>query len=321
MMICSPRMLAAPVVLAAALTAPQPALADSFADAVASARPSVVAVLPQWVGRPANAEEPEGSGVVLGDGHHIATAAHVIGPAGDIIIRTHEGELLRAALVGSDRGTDIAVLRVARPLPAIEIEAASRAGGEVCALGNAFGLGVSSTCGTVSAVKVSGIGFNPVEDFIQTDAAVNPGASGGALVDENGRLVGLLSAIFTKTSDANIGVNFAVAAPLVARVVETLKTGEAVRWAVAAARFSPHPERGQEGLLGLRVDALIDESDAADRVQPGDVVLHVAGVRTRSRADLQAALSRVTDPGTVDARVLRAGERRTVQLPVIIPGL
>jgi S1-C subfamily serine protease len=92
-------------------------------------------------------------------------------------------------------------------------------GAPVCALSNAFGLGIGITCGVVSANRRSGIGFNRVEDFLQTDAALNPGSSGGALVDLDGRLVGLLSAIFTKDSDANIGVNFAVSTELLLKSV------------------------------------------------------------------------------------------------------
>jgi len=87
-------------------------------------------------------------------------------------------------------------------------------GAPVCALSNAFGLGIGITCGVVSANRRTGVGFNHTEDFIQTDASVNPGSSGGALVDLEGKLVGLLSAIFTKDSDSDIGVNFAVSTEL-----------------------------------------------------------------------------------------------------------
>ena len=101
--------------------------------------------------------------------------------------------------VGRDPLTDLAVLQDrGGPADAAPTAQEPDLGAPVCAVGNQFGLGLSVTCGVVSAVRRSGVGFNPIEDFIQTDAVVNPGASGGALVDGDGRLVGVLSAIFTK---------------------------------------------------------------------------------------------------------------------------
>jgi len=96
-------------------------------------------------------------------------------------------------------------------------------GDPVCAIGNAFGLGLTVTCGVVSGLHKAGVGFNAIEDFVQTDAAVNPGASGGALVNRSGKLVGVLSAIFTKKSDANIGVNFAVSSSLALKAAKLLQ--------------------------------------------------------------------------------------------------
>ena len=95
------------------------------------------------------------------------------------------------------------------------------AGAPVCALSNAFGLGTGITCGVVSTCKRFGVGFNHTEDFIQTDASVNPGASGGALVDPEGRLGGMLSAIFTKDSDFDIGLNSAVSTDLLFKSLPT----------------------------------------------------------------------------------------------------
>jgi S1-C subfamily serine protease len=165
--------------------------------------------------RPApNAAEPEGSGVVVGDGTRVVTADHVLGPGRRLVrvmVRDSDGVIHPARVLARNRLADIAVLALDTPLAAAAWRAGPVGPGlPVCAIGNAFGLGLSVTCGRVSATHRAGIGFNAVEDFIQTDAAVNPGMSGGALVDEDGALVGMLSAIFTKQSDANIGVNFAV---------------------------------------------------------------------------------------------------------------
>ena len=175
---------------------------------------SVVSVLPVWPGRPQGGTggrpgvAPEGSGVVLRPGH-IATAWHVVKPARRIDIRLSDGRILPARLIARDEASDIAVLGVDAALPPIGIAPAPRLAQPVCAVGNAYGLGLSVTCGVVSALNVSNAGFNPVEDFVQTDAASNPGVSGGALVDSEGRLVGMMSAIFASGSDTNIGVNFA----------------------------------------------------------------------------------------------------------------
>src|SRR5690606_40595555 len=132
-----------------------------------------------------------------------------------ISVRLPDGHHVPAEVVGRDAATDLALLRVEAELPPLPLAPDPALGAPVCAVGNQFGLDLSVTCGVVSALHRAGTGFNPVEDFVQTDAVVNPGASGGALVDGEGRLVGLLSAIFTMESDANIGVNFAASAALV----------------------------------------------------------------------------------------------------------
>ena len=175
-----------------------PARAGSLSDAVNS----IVAVLPDWPGgyqrQDRGLEEPEGSAVAVLSEGYLATNAHVLGRPKRVDIRLADGRLVAARIIGRDLRTDIALLKVPINLPVLEIVPPPPLGERVCAVGNAFGLGISMTCGVVSAVNRSNAGFNPVEDFIQTDAAVNPGASGGALVDGEGRLAGLLAAIFTK---------------------------------------------------------------------------------------------------------------------------
>ncbi len=185
------------------------------------ASPSVVSVQPTWpgysrpgFGAPAGTA-PEGTGVAILEPGLIITAAHVVARATEVAVRDHQGRRVPAEILAIDPASDLALLKTELPLvPIIIAEERPATGAHVCAIANAFGLDLSITCGIVSARARSGIGFNPIEDFIQTDAAVNPGASGGALVDEEGRLVGLLSAIFTKESDANAGVNFAVSSEL-----------------------------------------------------------------------------------------------------------
>ncbi|UUX49537.1 trypsin-like peptidase domain-containing protein [Nisaea acidiphila] len=206
-----------------------PGIAAAQTDARAAwsvASPSIFEVEPTWpgyarpgFGAPAGTA-PEGTGIAVLKSGVIATALHVVAKATEIHVRAPDGTVLPAELLRADPRTDLAFLRIdAETVPIRLAEDRPETGAPVCALSNAFGLGIGITCGVVSANRRSGVGFNRVEDFLQTDAALNPGSSGGALVDLEGRLVGLLSAIFTKDSDANIGVNFAVSTELLLKSV------------------------------------------------------------------------------------------------------
>jgi S1-C subfamily serine protease len=194
-----------------------------------AANRSVVVVEPTWPGfaRPGFGAPPgvapAGTGVVYpigqmatAPGSYILTAAHVVVKAERIEVTDSSGVRLEARLHGLDLARDIAVLHVEASLePVVLAEVQALVGMHVCALVNAFGLGTSFTCGVVSAVQLQNLGFNEIEDFIQTDAAVNPGASGGALVLADGTFVGMLDGIFTKEADIDAGVNFAVSLDLI----------------------------------------------------------------------------------------------------------
>lgn len=172
--------------------------------------------------------DPEGTGIAIFAGGYIATNAHVIGKATKVEAMLTDGSRIDAEIVAVDTDTDIALLKLDADLPVFEIAPDVVIAQPVCTIGNPFGLGLSVTCGVVSAPSRAGVGFNLIEDFVQTDAAVNPGASGGALVDQEGRLVGMLSAIFTKDSDADIGVNFATSTKLLLRVAGDLREHKTV---------------------------------------------------------------------------------------------
>lgn len=254
------------------------------------ARMSVVTVLPVWSGRPANLAEPEGSGVVIGDGRTIVTADHVLGPVRDqvpVLVRDDDGTSYPARVIARHKASDLAVLQIDKPLPAIAVRAGTpRLGDEVCAIGNAFGVGLSVSCGRVSAVNRAGVGFNAIEDFIQTDAAVNPGMSGGALVDMQGRFAGMLSAIFTKQSDANIGVNFAVDARLVQVIAGALaSTGRFVpaRTGVLLRAVPPSGEAGRQGVLVVKIVPGLPGDKSGLRA--GDIVYMANGRRIRKPQD------------------------------------
>ena len=278
---------------------------------------SVVSVLPEWADRPPSAEEPEGSGVVVADGRLVLTADHILGNPLSVRIRTSEGDIRAARIFSRDSKTDLALLALDKPLPALRFDDEIAIGDQVCALGNAFGLGVSATCGTVSAVKRSGTGFNTIEDFIQTDAAVNPGMSGGALIDRDGNLVGVLSAIFTKQSDANIGVNFAVSARLAQTALTRLRSRTDTSWPALDARLRPHPPRGATGRTGAAVVDITPGSAAArSGLKPADVIIEADGRRVRGPDDVVAAFALAAGEAGLTLSVLRSGEVVTIKVPI-----
>ena len=283
---------------------------------------SVVRVLPLWPGHrlggtpgtpPGSA--PEGTAVAVLAGGYLATALHVVDQATEITVRLGDGRQMPAELLAADPATDVALLRIAADLPVLSMTPEPPLGTPVCAVGNQFGLGLSVTCGVVSATRRSGVGFNPVEDFIQTDASVNPGSSGGALVDGQGRLVGMLSAIFTKGSDADIGVNFAISAALLIRVVEDLAAHGRVLRALSGFRVADLEGDGLSARAGARVIA-VQPGGAAEAagLSPGDLVTAVAGRAVGKASDVVAAVALHRPGDRLTLEVLRAGAALVFEL-------
>lgn len=271
-------------------------------NAMETALQSVVSVLPKWPGYeqggapqvpPGTA--PEGTGIVWRDGGYVATALHVVEASEAIKVRLTDGRVFEAELVAGDRATDLALLKIAIPagtsLPKVTIASPPGLGEDVCGIGNAFGLDLSVTCGVVSALDVSGAGFNAVEDFVQTDAAINPGMSGGGLFDRKGNLVGLISAIVTKDSDANVGVNFAVSPRLLTRVLDDLVSYGQVRRVAIGVAFRDLPIDQREttaGALASRVRAGSVAETAG--LKPGDIVTLIGEQIIKNRADAMTAV-------------------------------
>jgi S1-C subfamily serine protease len=310
-------LIASALLWVAILASPVPARAAEPPGPLDAARHSVVAVMPAWTARPANAEEPEGSGVVIGDGTLVLTADHILGNAVRVRIRSLDGEIAEAEILSRDSETDLALLKMPFALKPMELGGYPAVGEKACAVGNAFGLGVSVTCGTVSAVRKSGVGFNPIEDFVQTDAAVNPGMSGGALIDENGALIGMLSAIFTKQSDANIGVNFAVSAPLAGLALERLQAAEAKAWPRAGLQLRPFPPRGGSGRAGAVIVDIAPGSAAADGgLQVGDIITLAGARRIFGPAGMRAAVAMQRPGQPLAVTVLRDQDEHKLQIVI-----
>ncbi len=279
---------------------------------------SVVSVLPEWANPRSRASEPQGSGVVILDGSKIVTARHVINNALSIRVKTYDGRILPAKIIGQDRLTDLAVLSIEEKLLPLSFGREAKLGEPVCAIGNAFGLGLSMTCGVVSAVHKAGVGFNPIEDFVQTDAAVNPGASGGALISGDGALLGILSAIFTKQSDANIGVNFAVSSQLAERTSKVLAENKSIVWQFSGAKLNPALAPDEAGVLGAVV-LNVAAGSPADKagLQTGDIILTAGARRIRIPADFTSAFVSSNPGMKLDLKIIRKNSE--IALEILVP--
>ena len=264
------------------------------------------------------AEERSGSGVAVRPGGYVATNYHVVLKARKVYVRLADGRELPAEVVAGDETTDIALLKVPEELPPAAMGKEPPLGARICTVSDPFGVGLSVTCGVVSAVRRTGMGFNMIEDFIQTDAVLNPGSSGGALVDGSGALVGLIAAIFTRTEDANIGINFAISTALLNRVVDDLVAYGEVRPAYAGFRLTHLPRAERRTLAGLRI-AAVESGDAADQAgfRPGDVITDIGGRAIRSRSDALTAIYLHRPGDRVPVTIVRDGQRLT--LPLDIP--
>jgi S1-C subfamily serine protease len=280
---------------------------------------SVVSVLPLWPGHVRGgsgnplADAPEGAGVAIRSGGYIATAAHVVDKATDVRVRLADDRILPAEVIGTDSATDIAVLRVGVDLPVLPDAPPPGLGDPACAIGNQFGLDLSVTCGVVSAVHRAGTGFNVIEDFIQTDAAVNPGASGGALVDGQGRLLGMLSAIFANDSSGSIGVNFAVSLAMLHRVTDDLIDHGKVLRGRPGLRVAALDDATRERIAGVRIIGIVGGGAAARAgLRENDIVTRIDGRPVRSEPDVLGAVHLHRPGDEIRFDIVRDGEPQSL---------
>jgi len=257
-----------------------------------------------------------GSGVIVSADGYLLTANHVVEGADEVRVALADGgKEFTARIVGTDPPTDIAVLKVeARDLPAIAITDSDKleVGDVVLAIGNPFEVGQTVTLGIVSAVGRGGFGITPYEDFIQTDAAINPGNSGGALVDAEGRLVGINTAIISRTG-GNIGVGFAVPINMARRVMERILTDGRVRRGYLGVSLQQEitADLAREFQLPNQTGAMVaevlpDTPAARAGLKEGDVIVEFNGKKVADRRSLQLLVSQ-TAPGTkVTLKILRS---------------
>ena len=195
---------------------------------------STVIVLPTWPGynKPGygapEGTSPAGTGFYISIGNDkvesnfIMTAAHVIKNSRIVEIKNYKNEYDEVKVILVDYKTDIAILKSNNKGQSIKFsDKKIENGNQVCVIGNSFGLGQSLSCGIISGKNRTGLGFNQIENFIQTDAAVNPGASGAPLVNEDGQLEGMVDAIYTKEADIDAGVNFAIDKELIQQFLKS----------------------------------------------------------------------------------------------------
>jgi serine protease Do len=261
-----------------------------------------------------------GSGVIVTADGYILSNNHVVEGAEEVkVALADERRQFTARVIGRDQLTDVALLKVdAKDLPALTIADSDKleVGDVVLALGNPFGVGQSVSHGIVSAVRRGGLGLEVYEDFIQTDAPINPGNSGGALVDAQGRLVGISTAIATRTG-SSAGVGFAVPANMARSVLEKLlKEGRVARGFLGIGIQDLTPELAKEFQAptsqGALVTSVEPESAAAEAgLKSGDIVVEFAGKPIADSRQLRLLVSQ-TAPGTkVDLKALRRDKTKS----------
>ena len=262
-----------------------------------------------------------GSGVIVdAENGYILTNHHVVENADEIQISLFDGELLDAEIIGSDAATDIAVLRVDREglveMPIGDSDTL-RVGDFVIAIGNPFGLGHTVTSGIVSALGRTGIG-NGYEDFIQTDASINPGNSGGALVNMSGELVGINSAIISRTG-GNVGIGFAVPTEIASSIMNQILDFGEVRRGLLGVSIQGIDRAAAEALnasvdAGALITEIVPESAAEKAgLQVEDIIVEVDDKKISDARELSNAIGLKSAGDEVSITYIREGKRRTAR--------
>ena len=310
----------------------------SYADAVTTAAPSVVNLYTTKVINKPNHplfEDPQfrrffgdnspkqkrmesslGSGVIMSPEGYLLTNNHVTSGADQIVVALKDGRETLARVIGSDPETDLAVLKIdLKHLPSITVGRSDniRIGDVALAIGNPFGVGQTVTMGIISATGRNQLGLNNYEDFIQTDAAINPGNSGGALVDANGNLIGINTAIFSKSGGSQ-GIGFAIPVKLAMDVMKSIiEHGQVIRgW--LGIEVQPLTQElaesfGLSGRPGIVVAGIFRDGPAQKAgLQLGDVILAIDGEPAGDGRRSMNQVARIKPTDKVTIEVMRNGK-------------
>lgn len=312
------------------------AAAQAASPAVVSINTSKVTELPQELADPwfrfffgdQGSAQPQtglGSGVIVSPAGYILTNNHVIEEADEIEVVLNDGRTSVAQVIGTDPETDLAILKIdLDKLPVITLgnSDALAIGDQVLAIGNPFGVGQTVTSGIVSALGRTQLGINIFENFIQTDAAINPGNSGGALVDTQGRLMGINTAIYSR-SGGSMGIGFAIPTSTARSVMEAIvRDGQVTRGWIGVEPQDLTPDLAEGFGLGDKggviITGVLQNGPAAQAgVRPGDVITHVGEREVKNVSQLLSAVAALT-PGQPSTLVVV--RREGTQSLQIVPG-
>ena len=265
-----------------------------------------------------------GSGVIVSSQGYILTNNHVVEAADEIEIALADGRKATAKVVGTDPETDLAVIKIDLPnLPAITLGHAENAsvGDVVLAIGNPFGVGQTVTMGIISALGRNHLGINLFENFIQTDAAINPGNSGGALIDTNGNLLGVNTAIYSR-SGGSLGIGFAIPVTTVKTVMEAIiTTGQVVRGYIGVEPQDITPELAESFGLATKSGAIIAgvvRGGPADRagMKPGDILVAVEGKPVTDTTEMLNLIAQLKPGIKASITVLRKSQQAVLDVLV-----
>ncbi len=267
-----------------------------------------------------------GSGVIVSPGGYVLTNNHVVDGADEIEVILNDNRQARAKIIGTDPDSDLAVLKIELDrLPVIVLGNSDnlQVGDQVLAIGNPFGVGQTVTSGIVSALGRNQLGINTFENFIQTDAAINPGNSGGALVDTSGNLLGINTAIYSR-SGGNMGIGFAIPVSTAKQVLESIvKEGQVTRgWiGVEPSELSPELAEtfGIKATRGVIITGVLQNGPAAlAGIRPGDVITGVAGKPVRDVSELLSQVAALKPGTTARFSLLRQDNRMELD---VVPGV
>jgi len=269
-------------------------------------------------------ESSLGSAVIMSSEGYLLTNNHVTANAEQIVVALKDGRETLARVIGSDPETDLAVLKIdLADLPAITLGHSDRirVGDVTLAIGNPFGVGQTVTMGIISATGRNQLGLNTYEDFIQTDAAINRGNSGGALVDAGGNLIGINTAIISESGGSQ-GIGFAIPVKLALEVMKSIiEHGQVIRGWLGVEVQSLTQELaesfGQEGRPGIVVAGVYRDGPAARAgLQPGDLILSIDGVQSADGRSSMNQVARARPGEKIDIDILRNGKPLTLTAEV-----